>query len=84
MKSFRISESPILGEKVIYGITNTNSLILMSKDEKISSIAFPNGVTLNDADVYLANNKIPVVLVTATLGARQHQVIGVNLLNFEQ
>ncbi len=84
MKSLRITDSQILGDNVIYGVTTANTLILMNTDLRLTSVVFPNGSTISDADIYLANNKIPVALVAATLGSRQHQVIGVNLLNLEQ
>jgi hypothetical protein len=44
-------------------------------------VSFTNGGILNDVDVCLANNKIPIALVCITFGSRQHQIMSVNLLN---
>ncbi len=83
MKMLKITDSQVLGESVIYGITIANTLVLMNTDLRATALTFPNA-TLNDADICLVNNKIPSVLISATLGNRQHQIIGVNLLNFER
>ncbi len=69
MKTLKITDSQILGESVIYGITTTNSLILMNTELRATTMTFPNA-TLNDADICLVNNKIPSVLLSATLGSR--------------
>jgi hypothetical protein len=55
----------------------------MNKNLKATTIDFDNA-TLNDVEVCMINNKIPAALVSVTSGMRQHQVIGVNLLNFEK
>lgn len=70
-----------MGEKIVFGITQTNDLVLISKDLKVMTVPFGNGALINDVEVCLANNKIPVALVTASFANRQHQVISVNLLN---
>lgn len=48
------------------------------------SIPFGNGATVNDVDICLINNKVPVALVTVSYGGRQHQVVAINLLNMEK
>ena len=53
----------------------------MNTDLKLNKIGFANGAVANDVDVCLANNKVPVALVSVSFGGRQHQVVGVNLLN---
>jgi hypothetical protein len=56
----------------------------MNTDLKIMTTPFGNGATVNDVDICLINNKVPVALVTVSYGGRQHQVVAINLLNMEK
>lgn len=54
----------------------------MNTELRHSILNIPNVESLNDIDITLINNKIPVALVSCTVNSRQHQVVAVNLLNF--
>jgi hypothetical protein len=56
----------------------------MNLDMKIMAIPFGNGAIVNDIDVCMINNKVPAALISVSFGGRQHQIVGLNLLNMER
>lgn len=56
----------------------------MNIDLKIMTVPFENGAIVNDVDICLISNKVPVALVSVSYGGRQHQIIAFNLLNMEK